>query len=114
MMNALIAAYHPPKDFSYTLTAAGKQQITAYPYVPFAGLMHRGFRAVDTKVKVKFKIHAWNWELGCDDEWHCLGFSGHFWNPWKWGLYHKEWEEAKWIDSVVFKNGDENKTIPFE
>jgi hypothetical protein len=43
--------YHPPKDFSYTLTATGKQRITAYPYVPFAALMHRGFNRVNIKTK---------------------------------------------------------------
>ncbi|MFH1386445.1 MAG: FlgD immunoglobulin-like domain containing protein [bacterium] len=49
--------YHPPKDFSYTLTATGKQLITAYPFVPFAGLMHRGFKQVDINVEVLATVY---------------------------------------------------------
>ncbi|MFA5034845.1 MAG: FlgD immunoglobulin-like domain containing protein [Candidatus Margulisiibacteriota bacterium] len=49
--------YHPVKDLTYTLTAQGKQKLTAYPYVPFAGLMHRGFDKVSVKVEVTTKIH---------------------------------------------------------
>ena len=52
-------SYHPVKDLTYTLTAFGKQKITAYPYVPFAGLMHRGFNRVFGKIKVKFKSHCY-------------------------------------------------------
>ncbi|MBI5701146.1 hypothetical protein HZC34_04775 [Candidatus Saganbacteria bacterium] len=59
--------YHAPKDFSYTLSATGKTLITAYPYVPFAGLMHRGFRQVDVLVKAKMKVngyvHTIEWSL---------------------------------------------------
>ena len=112
--------YHPVKDLTYTLTAQGKQKLTAYPYVPFAGLMHRGFNEVDTKVKVKFKIQTWNWELGSDDT---MAFGMHWWNPWKWGLRHYEREEERWIETsdlpgggkgLVFKKGDQVKTVPFE
>jgi len=49
--------YHPPRDFNYTLNASGKQRFTMYPYVPFAGLMHRGFKQVDVKAKITYRVH---------------------------------------------------------
>ncbi|MFA6169414.1 MAG: FlgD immunoglobulin-like domain containing protein [Candidatus Margulisiibacteriota bacterium] len=111
--------YHPVKDLTYTLSAQGKQKLTAYPYVSFAGLMHRGFNEVDTKIKVIFKIHAWNHYLGAEDYWAL----GRFWNPMKWRRETKEWVEEKWIavDSLpsgagvgtVFKVGDQVKNYTF-
>ncbi|MBU0501998.1 MAG: hypothetical protein KJ811_01980, partial [Candidatus Margulisbacteria bacterium] len=114
-----LGSYHPPKDFSYTLTANGKQKITAYPNVPFAGLMHRGFREVDTKVKVIFKIYGWNHYLGCEDNW----LFGKWWNPWKWRRENEVREEVRWIEAdalpgggkgVVFKTGNEEKKFSFD
>ncbi|MFA6549177.1 MAG: hypothetical protein WCT39_04520, partial [Candidatus Margulisiibacteriota bacterium] len=49
--------YYPPKDLNYTITATGKQRILAYPYVPFAALMHRGFNSVDVQVDVTATVH---------------------------------------------------------
>ncbi|NQU16974.1 MAG: hypothetical protein HQ564_02815 [Candidatus Saganbacteria bacterium] len=49
--------YHPPRDFTYNLSASGKQRFTMYPYVPFAGLMHRGFKQVDIKAKITYRVH---------------------------------------------------------
>jgi len=49
--------YHPPRDFSYTLSAAGKQRFTMYPYVPFAGLMHRGFDKVKVKALIQLRVN---------------------------------------------------------
>jgi flagellar hook assembly protein FlgD len=43
---------YPPKHFSYSLTPFGKQKVTTYPYVPFAMLIHRGYRQVDVKMDV--------------------------------------------------------------
>ncbi|MFA6198713.1 MAG: FlgD immunoglobulin-like domain containing protein [Patescibacteria group bacterium] len=111
--------YHPVKELTYTLTALGKQKLTAYPYVPFAGLMHRGFNEVDTKIKVKFKIHAWNHYLGAEDNWAL----GKFWNPMKWRRETHELIEEKWIAvdnlpggagvGTVFKVGDQVKNYTF-
>jgi len=107
--------YHPPKDFSYALMAAGKQRITAYPYVPFAGLMHRGFREVNTKAKVKFRFHGWNWEQGKEEVYaRAFGVELKWWNPLAWDRRYKEWEEERMVDSLVFKEGDESKTLTFE
>jgi|GEM_PF-3387628 flagellar hook assembly protein FlgD len=60
-----IGKYFPPKDFNYTITASGEQQITAYPFVPFAALMHRGFKGVDVQVEVSAKIEmtAYGYEV---------------------------------------------------
>ncbi|MFC1540438.1 hypothetical protein ACFL4J_00185 [Candidatus Margulisiibacteriota bacterium] len=119
-----IGKYHPPKDFSYTLAATGKQKITAYPYVPFAGLMHRGFRQVDTKVKVKFKIHAWNWEQGVHKDIVLFGHKvGSWYDPLAWGIRFKEFEKERWIEiddlrngnkGVVFRDGNEDGKFSFE
>ncbi|MBI5699339.1 Ig-like domain repeat protein [Candidatus Saganbacteria bacterium] len=49
--------YYPPKDFSYTLSATGKQRFTTYPYVPFAALVHRGFNKVKVNAVVTLKVH---------------------------------------------------------
>lgn len=107
--------YYPPRDFAFTLSATGEQNLTAYPFVPFAGLLHRGFREVKTKVKVKYRIHCWNWELGADDEWHAFGVSGRWWNPWKWGMRYYDLEEERWAEEgLVLKQGDEAKSIPFD
>ncbi|MFA4844227.1 MAG: FlgD immunoglobulin-like domain containing protein [Candidatus Margulisiibacteriota bacterium] len=120
-----IGRYFPPKDFNYTLTATGGQKITTYPYVPFAALMHRGFRAVDTKVKVTFKIHAWNHYLGAEDDVVMFGYKvGTWWNPFKWRREREERVETVWLEKdnlpvvggkgVVFKQGDEAKGYQFE
>jgi len=120
-----IGTYYPPKEFTYALSATGKQKITAYPYVPFAGLMHRGFREVDTKVKVKFKIHAWNWEQGKHEDIVVFGYKvGQWYNPLAWDLKFKTREEVRWINKddlpgtsakgVVFKEGNQIKTASFE
>lgn len=120
-----VGTYYPPKDFTYALSAAGKQKITAYPYVPFAALMHRGFREVDTKVKVKFKIHAWNWEQGKHEDIVFFGHKvGEWYNPFAWDLKFKTREEERWINKddlpgvsakgVVFKEGNQIKATSFE
>ncbi|MBU0574403.1 MAG: hypothetical protein KKH83_08015, partial [Candidatus Margulisbacteria bacterium] len=51
--------YYPPKPFDYTLTASGQQRFDTYPYVPFAGLMHRGFRQVDVKAVIRIKYEGY-------------------------------------------------------
>ncbi|NQT29892.1 MAG: Ig-like domain repeat protein, partial [Candidatus Saganbacteria bacterium] len=82
--------YYPPRGFSYTLTANGTQKITAYPYVPFAALMHRGFREVDTKVKLNFRINAWNWEQGKFEDIVFFGCKvGEWYNPLAWDIRQK-------------------------
>jgi len=57
-----IGKYFPQQDFDYTLTATGEQIITAYPYVPFTGLMHRWFDEVNCKAIVRA-------EGQCTDHW---------------------------------------------
>lgn len=112
--------YYPPINYNSTLGLQGIQKVSLYPYVPFAGLLHRGFKEVDTKVKVTMKIHAWNHYLGAEDNW----LLGKFWNPFKW---RREWEERvveKWLDvndlpgintkGLIFKEGDQEKNFTFE
>jgi flagellar hook assembly protein FlgD len=43
---------YPPRKFSYDLVPYGKQIATVYPYVPYAMLVHRGFKQVDTYIDV--------------------------------------------------------------
>ncbi|MBU0672149.1 MAG: Ig-like domain repeat protein, partial [Candidatus Margulisbacteria bacterium] len=50
--------YYPPINYSYTLGVQGSQKATVYPYVPFAGLLHRKFESVDVKFKVHMKIYG--------------------------------------------------------
>lgn len=38
--------YSIPKSFSYVLEASGQQEVSVNPFVPFAGLYHRGFNKV--------------------------------------------------------------------
>ncbi|MFC1510780.1 FlgD immunoglobulin-like domain containing protein [Candidatus Margulisiibacteriota bacterium] len=110
-----IGTYHPPKDFTYTLTASGQQKITAYPYVPFTGLMHRGFRQVDTKAKVKFKIHAWNWQQGKHEDIRVFGYKvGEWYNPFAWDLKYRTLNKERWIDAAVFRSGSETGNYTFE
>lgn len=54
--------YYPPRDFSYRLTANGLQRFTMYPYVPYAGLMHRGFKQVDVRAKITYRVHYHHYE----------------------------------------------------
>ncbi|MDR2430713.1 MAG: alpha/beta fold hydrolase [Candidatus Margulisbacteria bacterium] len=49
--------YTVPKTFSYELGVSGMQAVTAAPFVPFAGLYHRGFDRVKLKVEVSYR---WN------------------------------------------------------
>ena len=51
--------YYPPQNYSYTLGIQGKQKASLYPYVPFAGILHRGFNKVYGKVKAKYKVHCY-------------------------------------------------------
>ncbi|MFC1496498.1 FlgD immunoglobulin-like domain containing protein [Candidatus Margulisiibacteriota bacterium] len=61
-----LGLYHPPRNFQYQLTASGKQRFTVYPYIPFAALMHRGFKQVDVKIKAriegKYEEHWNDWD----------------------------------------------------
>ncbi|MDR1453829.1 MAG: alpha/beta fold hydrolase [Candidatus Margulisbacteria bacterium] len=47
--------YTVPQTFSYELELSGEQAVTAAPFVPFAGLYHRGFNRVDLVVEVSYE-----------------------------------------------------------
>ena len=54
--------YYPPQNYSYTLGIQGKQKASLYPYVPFAGILHRGFKKVYGKQKITIKFTGWVWQ----------------------------------------------------
>ncbi|MFH1542878.1 MAG: Ig-like domain repeat protein, partial [bacterium] len=59
--------YYPPLDYSYTLGLQGQQKAKIYPYVPFAGMLHRSFDKVDVKFKIYLNVSYYdrkkNWGL---------------------------------------------------
>ncbi len=61
----------PPIDFNYSLTPFGKQYVTTYPYVPFAMLIHRGYKQVDVAMQVYLSGQIREQYLPANDtEWH--------------------------------------------
>ncbi|GBR77308.1 hypothetical protein NO2_1709, partial [Candidatus Termititenax persephonae] len=50
--------YTVPQAFNYELGLTGGQVVTAAPFVPFAGLYHRGFDRVNLQVEVTFRWSA--------------------------------------------------------
>jgi flagellar hook assembly protein FlgD len=78
---------YPPKEFSFNITPYGKQTVTIYPYVPFAALIHRGYKEVDVRMKgsVKGIIREWFTEdsAGASEQINNHGFNV--------GLQEMEW-----------------------
>ncbi|OGC13706.1 hypothetical protein A3D23_03210 [candidate division WOR-1 bacterium RIFCSPHIGHO2_02_FULL_53_26] len=67
--------YYPPVNYTYTLGVQGQQKASIYPYVPFAGILHRGFTRAFGKIKVKLKVHGWLYDKGLLGDFNPTGGS---------------------------------------
>jgi flagellar hook assembly protein FlgD len=60
--------YTPPTTFSYRVSATGQQLVSTNPFVPFAGLYHRGFNKFNFKIKTSYGWHVdYDYKVGWND-----------------------------------------------
>ncbi|MDR1998161.1 MAG: hypothetical protein LBQ83_07565 [Candidatus Margulisbacteria bacterium] len=64
--------YTVPRTFSYELGVSGQQTVTAAPFVPFAGLYHRGFDRVDLIVEIAYRWSI-DYKTGSGAGWKTMG-----------------------------------------
>lgn len=74
--------YFPPKSYSFDLNVTGQQSVPAYPYVPCALLLHRGFKKVKVKgeviVAVEYVGHTYRMPQGWEENSHVKTFKYSF------------------------------------
>ena len=99
--------YTVPKTVTFSIVASGNQTVTVKPFVPFAGLYHRGFNKVKVKLDTKFHFKNDGSGRGC-----CIilydqsNSKGYLDTP---GQQHIEWNY--FIDKSYYEITNEQQTI---